>query len=92
MQRVTHVVSGGFITTRNQKTELTMESFDIASPKKAKVVCSAGKVMIIISFDERGFLYQHTVCQSHTVTAVYYQEVLQEWITNLKKKIPSQKG
>ncbi len=36
------------------------------------------KVMVIIFFDEDGFLYQHPVCQSHTVAAVYYHEVFKK--------------
>ncbi len=40
--------------------------------KKVKDVLSAGKVMMTIFFDEEKFLYQHSVYQSHTVTAVYY--------------------
>ncbi len=41
---------------------------------------------MIIVFDAEGFLYQHTVYQSHTVTAVYYREVLQNMISHFKKK------
>ncbi len=55
-----------------------MENFDIVSPKKAKVVRCAGNVMMIIFFDKEGFLYQQAIYQSHTVTAVYYQKVLQK--------------
>ncbi len=31
-------------------------------------------------------LYQHTVHQNHTVTAVYYQKVLQKVFAHFKKK------
>ncbi len=53
--------SGCSITTRDQSTEFTMENVDITSLKKAEVVRSAGKVMMIIFFDKEDFPYQHTV-------------------------------
>ncbi len=56
------------------------------SQKEAKVVCSARNVTIIIFFYEKGFLYQPTVYQIYTITAMYYQEVLQKMRAQLKKK------
>ncbi len=48
-------------------------------------------MMMIFFFNEEGFLFQHIVYQNHTVTAVYYQEVLQKKIAHLKKKHPQKK-
>ena len=46
------------------------------TPKKAKVVSSAGKVMVISFFDIDGMVYQLVVPAHTTVTGVYYRDVL----------------
>lgn len=58
-------------------------------PKKAKSTRSAGKVMMIIFFDSEGFLYQHAVPQSHTVTGEYYKSVLITMLRHFTKKRPN---
>ena len=45
-------------------------------PKKAKMVSSAGKVMVILFFDIEGMVYQYVLPAHPTVTGLYYRDVL----------------
>lgn len=58
------------------------------TPKKAKVVPSAGKVMVITFFDCNGMIYQHAVPPHTTVTAAYYTSVLATLRKHIAKKRP----
>lgn len=59
------------------------------TPKKAKVVKSAGKVMVITFFDHLGMVYQHAVPSGTTVTAPYYVSVIQTLRQHIAKKRPN---
>ncbi len=70
---------------RIEATEFTMENFDITNPKKAEIVSNAGKVMNFF-FMNRVFCISTMYIIVYTITAVYYQEVLQKVIAHFKKK------
>ena len=58
------------------------------TPKKAKVVSSAGKVMVISFFDIHGMVYQHVVPAHTTVTGAYYRDVLKILQGHIRRKRP----
>ena len=58
------------------------------TPKKAKVVPSAGKVMVITFFDCNGMIYQHADPPHTTVTGMYYTSVLTKLQKHIEKKRP----
>jgi len=58
------------------------------TPKKTKVVTSAGKVMVIRLFDCRGMIYQHIVAPHTIVTGAYYTSVLAILRKHIVKKRP----
>lgn len=56
--------------------------------KKAKVVASAGKVMVISFFDIHGMVYQHVVPAHTSVTGQYYRDVLKTLQVHIRRKRP----
>ena len=58
------------------------------NPKKAKVVSSAGKVMVISFFYTDGMVYQHVVPPHTTVTGLYYRDVLKVLQGHITRKRP----
>lgn len=58
------------------------------TPKKAKVVRSARKVMMISFFDYRGMVYQHEVPPRTTVNGEYYKQVLKHLAEHIRRKRP----
>ena len=58
------------------------------TPKKAKVVPFAGKVMMITFSYCNGMIYQHAFPPHTTVTAVYYTSVLTKLRKHIAKKQP----
>ena len=65
-----------------------MEIAGFTHTKKAKVVPSEGKVMVITFFDCNGMIYQLAVPPHTTVTAVYYTAVLTKLRKHIAKKRP----
>ena len=60
----------------SKQASTVWKSHGSPTPKKAKVVPSAGKVMVITFFDSKGMVYQHAVPPHTTVTGEYYKSVL----------------
>ena len=58
------------------------------TPKKATVVSSAGKVMVISFFYIDGMAYQHVVPAHTTVTGLYYRDVLKVLQGHIRRKSP----
>ena len=58
------------------------------TPKKAKVVPSEGKVMVITFFDCSGMIYQLAVPPHTTITVVYYTSVLAKLQEHIAEKRP----
>ncbi len=58
-------------------------------PRKAKVVASDKKVMVIAFFDIRGLIYTHYVPKGQTINAAYYIDVLEMLQRHIRKKDPS---
>jgi histone-lysine N-methyltransferase SETMAR len=57
-------------------------------PKKAKVVGSEKKIMLIAFFDIKGMIYQTYLPKGQTVNSDYYQEVLSSFLRHLRTKRP----
>ncbi|GFV34678.1 histone-lysine N-methyltransferase SETMAR [Trichonephila clavipes] len=57
------------------------------TPKKAKTVESAGKVVTITFFDYEGIVYQHAVEPGTIVNGSYYANVLRTMVQHVKKKL-----
>lgn len=57
-------------------------------PIKAKRVASEKKTMLILFFDFEGPIYQHHVPKATTINSKYYCEVLERFLTHLRRKRP----
>ncbi|KAL0860950.1 hypothetical protein ABMA27_009481 [Loxostege sticticalis] len=57
------------------------------SPKKAKTVCSAGKVMATIFWDSQGIILIDFMEKGKTITGAYYAALLGKFQSNTKKKV-----
>jgi Transposase. len=57
-------------------------------PKKAKVVGSEKKLMLIAFFDSKGMIYQTYLPKGHTINSDYYIKVLSTFLKHLRKKRP----
>ena len=58
------------------------------TPKKAKFVSSAGKVMVISFLYIDGMVYQHVVPAHKTVTGLFYRDVLKVLQGHMRRKSP----
>jgi len=58
-------------------------------PRKAKVIASDKKVMVIAFFDNRGLIYTHYVPKGKTINANYYIDVLRTFQQHLRHKRPT---
>ena len=58
------------------------------TPKKAKVVCSAGKDRVFSFFNIDGMLYQHVILALTTVTGLYYGDILKVLQGHIRWKRP----
>ncbi|XP_039302537.1 uncharacterized protein LOC120357081 [Solenopsis invicta] len=56
------------------------------TPKKAKTVLSAGKVMVTVFWDSQGVIYIDYLEKGKTVTGLYYAELLGRFDAELQKK------
>jgi histone-lysine N-methyltransferase SETMAR len=58
------------------------------TPKKAKTILSAGKVMATVFWDSKGLLYVDYLQKGRTINAQYYADLLQNLSDAIKEKRP----
>lgn len=58
------------------------------APKKAKTVCSAGKVMATVFWDSQGVIFIDFLEKGKTITGAYYAALLERFNEELMKKRP----
>ena len=58
------------------------------SPKKAKTVLSAGKVMATVFWNSQGVIYLDYLEKGKTVTGLFYAELLGQFYAELQNKQP----
>ncbi|XP_049521685.1 histone-lysine N-methyltransferase SETMAR-like [Dermacentor silvarum] len=61
---------------------------DEGAPKKAKTVCSAGKMMATVFWDLRGIIFVDYLQNSKTITGPYYATLLDQLKKELRTKRP----
>ena len=58
------------------------------SPKKAKVIPSAGKVMASVFWDSQGVIFIDYLQRGHTITGQYYSDLLKKLRVQIQEKRP----